>query len=150
MGKKLSTTHALVIIITIIRLPNWRCNISSSQQIYWMNIISGQLKSLSWKVFSDFLVNKQYAIFKLLFFKRASVLEHFQKNEGFMPRAFLPSIDVLLGRMVTAPSAISSCCWTGEIFDPQLSEPIQRKCPDWLAFLAASSIRLQRNNKRLI
>lgn len=56
----------------------------------------------------------------------------------------VPLIDWRLGRMVTAPSAISSCCTTGEIFEPQLSEPTQMKCPVWLAFLAAWRSRLQR------
>ena len=51
-------------------------------------------------------------------------------------------MDSLLGRMVTAPSAISSWSSTGEILDPQLSEPTQMKCPVWLAFLAAWSRRL--------
>lgn len=39
----------------------------------------------------------------------------------------VPLMDCRLGRMVTAPSAISSCCTTGEILDPQLSEPTQMK-----------------------
>lgn len=39
----------------------------------------------------------------------------------------VPLMDWRLGRMVTAPSAISSWCTTGEIFEPQLSEPTQMK-----------------------
>lgn len=35
------------------------------------------------------------------------MFEHYWRT-GFRPIAFLPSIEVLLGRMVTAPSAISS------------------------------------------
>lgn len=54
----------------------------------------------------------------------------------------LPRTDILLGRMVTAPSATSSRCSTGAILEPQLSEPIQKKWPVWLAFRAASSTRL--------
>ncbi|TNN36345.1 hypothetical protein EYF80_053494 [Liparis tanakae] len=38
-----------------------------------------------------------------------------------------PSTDALLGRMVTAPSATRSCWTTGEILDPQLSDPTHRK-----------------------
>lgn len=47
-----------------------------------------------------------------------------------------------LGRMVTAPRPPSSRCSTGAILEPQLSEPIQKKWPVWLAFRAASSTRL--------
>lgn len=54
----------------------------------------------------------------------------------------LPRTDILLGRMVTAPSATSSRCSTGALLEPQLSEPIQKKWPVWLAFRAASSTRL--------
>lgn len=54
----------------------------------------------------------------------------------------LPRTDILLGRIVTAPSATSSRCSTGAILEPQLSEPIQKKWPVWLAFRAASSTRL--------
>lgn len=38
-----------------------------------------------------------------------------------------PSTDALLGRMVMAPSATRSCWTTGEILEPQLSEPTHRK-----------------------
>lgn len=51
-------------------------------------------------------------------------------------------MDCLLGRMVTAPSAISSWLSIGAILEPQLSEPTQMKCPVWLVFLAAKSSRL--------
>lgn len=54
----------------------------------------------------------------------------------------LPLTDTRLGRMVTEPSATSSRCRTGEILEPQLSEPIQMKCPVWFALLAASSTLL--------
>lgn len=65
----------------------------------------------------------------------------------FSPRSVLlpvsPSTDALLGRMVTAPSATRSCCTTGEILEPQLSEPTHRKWPVRLWRFAASSIRLK-------
>lgn len=51
-------------------------------------------------------------------------------------------MDCRFGRMVTAPSAISSWFRIGEILDPQLSEPTQIKWPVWLAFLAAWRSRL--------
>lgn len=41
----------------------------------------------------------------------------------------LPSMVALLGRMVMAPSATSSCCSTGLTLEPQVSEPTHRKCP---------------------
>lgn len=41
----------------------------------------------------------------------------------------LPLIDWRLGRIVIAPSAISSWCSTGEILEPQLSDPTQIKRP---------------------
>lgn len=50
----------------------------------------------------------------------------------------LPRTDILLGRMVTAPSATSSRRSTGALLEPQLSEPIQKKWPVWLALRAAS------------
>lgn len=53
-----------------------------------------------------------------------------------------PSTDALLGRIVTAPSATRSCWTTGEILEPQLSEPTHRKWPVKLWRFAASSIRL--------
>lgn len=55
----------------------------------------------------------------------------------------LPLTDILLGRMVIAPSATTSWCRTGEILEPQLSDPTHRKWPVWLAFLAASRTRLR-------
>lgn len=59
--------------------------------------------------------------------------------------AFLqvPSTEALLGRIVIAPSATFSCWCTGEIFEPQLSEPTQRKWFVWLFRLAASRTRLK-------
>lgn len=75
-----------------------------------MNIGSDQLKSLSWKVFPDFRVIKDYMFCCLVSFLRELGFLTLSQNEGFVPCAFLPSIDVLLGRIVTAPSAISSCC----------------------------------------
>lgn len=54
----------------------------------------------------------------------------------------IPLMDCRLGRMVTAPSAISSWFSIGEILEPQLSEPTQMKWPVWLAFLAAWRSRL--------
>lgn len=54
----------------------------------------------------------------------------------------LPRTDILLGRMVTAPSATSSRRSTGALLEPQLSEPIQKKWPVWLALRAASSTLL--------
>lgn len=44
--------------------------------------------------------------------------------------------------MVMAPSATCSCWRTGEILDPQLSEPTHKKCPVRLFRFAASRIRL--------
>lgn len=38
-------------------------------------------------------------------------------------------MDCRLGRMVTAPSAISSWFSIGEILEPQLSDPTQMKWP---------------------
>lgn len=61
----------------------------------------------------------------------------------------IPSIEALLGRMVTAPSATSSWSRIGEIFAPQLSEPTNWKCPVRLAFFAASRTRLH-GGRRLI
>ena len=49
--------------------------------------------------------------------------------------------------MVMAPSATFSCPTTGEILEPQLSEPTHRKCPDWLFLLAASRMRLPDREK---
>lgn len=54
----------------------------------------------------------------------------------------IPLTETRLGRMVTEPSATSSRCRTGAILEPQLSEPIQMKCPVWFALLAASSTLL--------
>lgn len=51
-------------------------------------------------------------------------------------------MDCRFGRMVTAPSAISSWFSIGVILEPQLSEPTQMKWPVWLAFLAAWRSRL--------
>lgn len=62
---------------------------------------------------------------------------------------YLPLIDWRLGRMVIAPSAISSWCSTGEILEPQLSDPTQIKCPVWLAFFAACRSRLERERRLL-
>lgn len=64
----------------------------------------------------------------------------------------LPRTDVLLGRMVTAPSATSSRRSTGALLEPQLSEPIQKKWPVWLALRAASSTLLwgHSNQPRLV
>lgn len=59
-------------------------------------------------------------------------------------RSPLPLTETRLGRMVTEPSATSSRCRTGAILEPQLSEPIQMKCPVWFARLAASSTLLPR------
>lgn len=66
---------------------------------------------------------------------------------GFLSVVFfgplvLPSTDALLGRMVMAPSATRSWPITGEILDPQLSEPTHRKWPVWLLLFAASRTRL--------
>lgn len=55
----------------------------------------------------------------------------------------LPSIEALLGRMVTAPSATSSWSWMGEFLAPQLSEPTNRKWPVRLDFFAACNTRLK-------
>lgn len=55
----------------------------------------------------------------------------------------LPSIDALFGRMVIAPSATLSCWTTGDIFEPQLSDPTHRKWPVWLLRFAASNTRLK-------
>lgn len=41
----------------------------------------------------------------------------------------LPSMVALLGRMVMAPSATSSCCSSGLTLEPHVSEPTHRKCP---------------------
>lgn len=38
-----------------------------------------------------------------------------------------PSMDALFGRMVIAPSATLSCWTTGDILEPQLSDPTHRK-----------------------
>ncbi len=51
---------------------------------------------------------------------------------------FKPSIDALLGRMVTAPSATSSWSRMGELLAPQLSDPTNLNWPVKLDFLAAS------------
>lgn len=59
----------------------------------------------------------------------------------------IPSIEALFGSIVTAPSAISSCWSTGVILEPQLSEPIQRKCPLWLPLFADSKILLKHNKE---
>lgn len=61
-------------------------------------------------------------------------------------RLGLPRTDILLGRMVTAPSATSSRRSTGALLEPQLSEPIQKKWPVWLALRAASSTLLWGHN----
>lgn len=58
------------------------------------------------------------------------------------PLLGLPRTDILLGRMVTAPSATSSRRSTGALLEPQLSEPIQKKWPVWLALRAASNTLL--------
>lgn len=57
-------------------------------------------------------------------------------------RSVLPSTDARLGRIVMAPSATLSWPITGEILEPQLSEPTHRKWPVWLFLLAASRTRL--------
>lgn len=54
----------------------------------------------------------------------------------------LPSTDARLGRIVMAPSATLSWPITGEILDPQLSDPTHRKWPVWLFLFAASRTRL--------
>lgn len=56
----------------------------------------------------------------------------------------LPSMEALLGRMVMAPTATSSRFKMGEILDPQLSEPTQRKWPVRLAWRVASKTLLVR------
>ncbi len=55
----------------------------------------------------------------------------------------LPSMDALFGRMVMAPSATLSCWTTGDILEPQLSDPTHRKWPVWLLRFAASKTRLK-------
>lgn len=50
--------------------------------------------------------------------------EAFERMSGV---GALPSIEALLGKMVMAPTASSSRFKTGEILDPQLSEPTHRK-----------------------
>lgn len=60
---------------------------------------------------------------------------------------FLPSTDARLGRIVMAPSATLSWPITGEILEPQLSDPTHRKWPVWLFFLAASRTRLFQRKK---
>lgn len=64
---------------------------------------------------------------------------------GTPARSPVPLTETRLGRMVTEPSATSSRCRTGAILEPQLSEPIQMKCPVWFARLAASSTLLPRD-----
>lgn len=54
----------------------------------------------------------------------------------------LPSTDTRLGRIVMAPSATISWPVTGELLDPQLSDPTHKKWPVWLLLLAASRTRL--------
>ncbi|KAG7263558.1 hypothetical protein CRUP_011496 [Coryphaenoides rupestris] len=49
----------------------------------------------------------------------------------------VPLMDERLGRMVMAPTAASSSWSTGPPLAPQLSDPIHRKWPDWLALLVA-------------
>lgn len=56
----------------------------------------------------------------------------------------LPSMEALLGKMVMAPTATSSRFKMGEILDPQLSEPTQRKWPVRLAWRVASKTLLVR------
>lgn len=73
-------------------------------------------------------------------------------NEGHnfseWSKIIVPSTEALLGRIVMAPSATFSCWCTGEIFEPQLSEPTQRKWFVWLLRLAASRTRLKSRQHR--
>lgn len=55
----------------------------------------------------------------------------------------LPSMEERLGNMVTAPTATSSSWWMGLLLLPQLSDPIHRKWPTWLALLVALRTPLQ-------
>lgn len=55
----------------------------------------------------------------------------------------LPSMEERLGSMVTAPTATSSSWWMGLLLLPQLSDPIHRKWPTWLALLVALRTPLQ-------
>lgn len=48
-----------------------------------------------------------------------------------------------LGNMVTAPTATSSSWWIALLLAPQLSDPIHRKWPTWLALLVALRTPLQ-------
>lgn len=57
----------------------------------------------------------------------------------------LPSIEALLGRIVTAPSATSSCSSIGEFLAPQLSDPTKRKWPVRLAFFADCNTLLKKD-----
>ena len=55
----------------------------------------------------------------------------------------VPSMEERLGSMVTAPTATSSSWWIGLLLAPQLSDPIHRKWPTWLALLVALRTPLQ-------
>lgn len=50
---------------------------------------------------------------------------------------WIPLMEERLGRIVIAPTATSSSWWIGLLLDPQLSDPIHRKWPTWLALLVA-------------
>lgn len=68
------------------------------------------------------------------------------KNHRLQPVVFMmqiPSMEERLGRIVTAPTATSSSWWIGLLLEPQLSDPIHRKWPTWLALLVALRTPLQ-------
>ena len=60
----------------------------------------------------------------------------------------IPLMDWRFGRMVMAPSATLSWCSTGEIFDPQLSDPTHKKWPILFSFSAACRSRLKWDHKQ--
>lgn len=96
------------------------------------------------KAFGVFLENAVYLLFTDCMCHEMRAWHHCLWLYFF---SHLPSTDARLGRMVMAPSATLSWPITGEILDPQLSEPTHRKWPVWLLLLAASRTRLIRRKK---
>lgn len=98
-------------------------------------------------------INKHLMLFKTEFMKQRGEVQTSGDDKLIDPDPISPGraavslnsplMVALLGRMVMAPTAASSSWWMGLFLDPQLSEPIHRKCPTWSARFEAFRIPLQ-------
>ena len=84
-------------------------------------------KSESFSLHAFFLTTDPLFTRSLIDFLIVSIQTGFGNQVLLLDPLLLPSMEALLGRMVTAPSATSSRSWMGELLAPQLSEPTNTK-----------------------